>query len=411
MAYSNKDIVDFLIANPNLTDADLAKVMETAGVSPAQIAAATGADEGTIAARVAATVPEGQAVLLGDTWVQPEYSVTGSGEDRQVGGITGVQTYKTSGGVNDQLPVGSTIKNYTPTGDFTGTSKTQKTESGFGEFLLGSAALFGGLGGGFEGLFGGGAGADAAALAADADIAGGLIPEFGTNAAYNGFMAGAMTPEALAAMDALVAANPEIIGSGALLTDAAAGLTPTVAPTGGTTTVTTTPTTTPTTPVTPTTPTVPPVIPPVVPPVIPPISLSDVVKTIGTVATVSALKDAATPKTTSTGFDIVPVPTDWTSPTTQAPSTYQPLTPINFGKQEMLRGTQFERMLDPNYGKVPTPVQYSQPSNLSYNDLMGILGSKQGMPSASNLSINDIISGIQNQYGQTPSGSMGQKPA
>lgn len=257
MAYSNQDIVNFLIANPNLTDADLAKVMEVAGVSPAQIAEATGADEGAIAARVAATVPVGQAVLLGDTWVQPEYSVTGRGEDQQVGGITGVQTYKTSGGVNDQLPVGTNIQNYTPTGDFVNTSKTQKTESGFGEFLLGSAALFGGLGGGFEGLFGG-AGADAAALAADADIAGGLIPEFGTNAAYSGFMTGAMTPEALAAMDALVAANPEIIGSGALLTDAAAGLTTTpttvTTPTGGgggggtPTTTTTVPTTTTTVP-------------------------------------------------------------------------------------------------------------------------------------------------------------------
>jgi hypothetical protein len=39
--------------------------------------------------------------------------------------------------------------------------------------------------------------------------------------------------------------------------------------------------------------------------------------------------------------------------------------------------------------------------------LMGILGSKQGMPSASTLSINDIISGIQNQYGQARSSTMG----
>jgi hypothetical protein len=38
---------------------------------------------------------------------------------------------------------------------------------------------------------------------------------------------------------------------------------------------------------------------------------------------------------------------------------------------------------------------------------MGILGSKQGMPSASSLSINDIISGIQNQYGQARTGAMG----
>jgi hypothetical protein len=72
-----------------------------------------------------------------------------------------------------------------------------------------------------------------------------------------------------------------------------------------------------------------------------------------------------------------------------------------------LRGTQWEKFLDPNYGKVPAPVQYSQPSSLSYNDLMGILGSRQGMPSAGSLSINDIISGIQNQYGQTPVSTVG----
>jgi hypothetical protein len=80
---------------------------------------------------------------------------------------------------------------------------------------------------------------------------------------------------------------------------------------------------------------------------------------------------------------------------------------INFGDRNLLRGTQWEKFLSPNYGKVPAPVQYSQPSNLSYNDLMGILGSRQGMPPASALSINDVISGIQNQYGQTPTRTMG----
>ena len=41
--------------------------------------------EGEVAARAAATVPYGQATLLGDTWVQPNYQVTGSGEDQQIG--------------------------------------------------------------------------------------------------------------------------------------------------------------------------------------------------------------------------------------------------------------------------------------------------------------------------------------
>ena len=110
--------------------------------------------------------------------------------------------------------------------------------------------------------------------------------------------------------------------------------------------------------------------------------------------------------TTPTTFPVVPVPPEWTSPT-KGVAPYTPLPPIDFGNRNLLRGTQWEKFLSPNYGKVPAPVQYSQPSRLSYNDLMGILGSKQGMPPASSLSINDVISGIQNQYGQTPTRTMG----
>lgn len=90
--------------------------------------------------------------------------------------------------------------------------------------LLKAAALAAAAYGGYY-LFGGEALAGTAAsdLAA-ADIAGGLIPEYGTNAAYSGFMTSAMTPEAIASMEALVASNPEIIGSGSVLTDTAAAV-------------------------------------------------------------------------------------------------------------------------------------------------------------------------------------------
>jgi len=109
----------------------------------------------------------------------------------------------------------------------------------------------------------------------------------------------------------------------------------------------------------------------------------------------------------ATQYPIVDVPADWATPPKSSVAPFTPLTPINFGDRNLLIGTQWEKFLDPNYGQVPTPIQYSQPSNMSYNDLMGILGSKQGMPSASSLSINDIISGIQNQYGQARTGAMG----
>ena len=94
MAVTNEQILDFLTSNPGLSDAQIVSAMEQYGVSPAQMAQAVGIPEGEVISRVAATVPEGQAKLLGDTWVQPQYQVIGSGEDRQVGGIESVSTYK-----------------------------------------------------------------------------------------------------------------------------------------------------------------------------------------------------------------------------------------------------------------------------------------------------------------------------
>jgi len=138
------------------------------------------------------------------------------------------------------------------------------------------------------------------------------------------------------------------------------------------------------------------------------LTVPDIIKIIGIGGTIAGIGAAATP-TTPTGpqYPIVDVPADWRTPPRTGVAPFAGLPPINFGNRNLLIGTQWEKFLDPNYGQVPEPIQYSQPSSLSYNDLMGILGSKQGMPSASTLSINDIISGIQNQYGQARSSTMG----
>jgi hypothetical protein len=117
-------------------------------------------------------------------------------------------------------------------------------------------------------------------------------------------------------------------------------------------------------------------------------------------------------QTGETGFPIVPIPSDWTSPIKPIGSKpFTPLTPIDFGSRELLRGTQWEKFLDPNYGKVPAPVQFNQPSNMSYDRLMSILGTGRDVMPSQLLTINDVISGIQNQYGQTTNSAMGQKPA
>ena len=174
------------------------------------------------------------------------------------------------------------------------------------------------------------------------------------------------------------------------------------APTTIPTIVPTTPLVLPTIPVSPPTPPAPPT-PPTPPDKTP--SITDILKVIGTVATIGGVANSVTPPNTT--FPIVPVPENWKTPPKTGVAPFTPLTPIDFGTRNLLIGTQWEKFLDPNYGKVPEPVKFAQPSNLSYNDLMGILGSKQGYPSASSLSINDIISGIQNQYGQANRSAMG----
>lgn len=163
--------------------------------------------------------------------------------------------------------------------------------------------------------------------------------------------------------------------------------------------------------------------------VIPPVTTTSAVTTVPPVVTTPTVTDktltradvldsvklaliaagllSASGEPVQSGYDIVPIPTEWKSPektSVAAFTTYSDtsqLPPIDFGDKNRLVGTQWEKFLSPTYGQLPAPKQYSQPSSLSYSDLMGILGSKQGMPSASNLSINDVISGIQNQYGQT----------
>jgi len=376
MAVTNQELFNIFLENPNMSDSQIVSLMETRGISPEQVSSTFNIPVGEIAARVADVIPPNQAVLLGDTYVQAVNQVTGSGQDQQIGGLENVITYKAG-----ENQAGGGYQQYTPTGELQRTGVQQEVNAGqdFLKFLGGSALLFGGLGGGFDSLF-------------------------GDPAVGNGAFLGEGVASGIPAWDAaFVNAGGILNPAFALGADGLVG-TPLVTPPATTTPITTT-----TPPVTTTPVTTPPVVtPPVVtPPFVTP-SITDVIKTIAPIAVPAILATTLTPKTTAPiGFDIVPIPTDWKTPNKPTTAPYTALSPINFGTRDLLKGTQFERFLDPNYGQVPEPVQYSQPSNLSYNDLMSILGSKQGMPSASSLSINDIISGIQNQYGQANRSAMG----
>jgi hypothetical protein len=138
MAVTSQQIIDFLTSNPGMTDAQIVAAMEQYGVSPAQMASAVGLDEGEVASRVAATVPQGQTVTLGDTIIQPVYQVSGSGMDQQVGGLENVITYKAT-----DNKAGGAYTQYTPTGEVEQTGTQQEVKSGLKEFALGAAVLFG----------------------------------------------------------------------------------------------------------------------------------------------------------------------------------------------------------------------------------------------------------------------------
>jgi len=159
MAVTSQQIIDFLLANPGMSDAQIVAAMEQYGISPAQMATAVGLQEGEITARVAATVPPNQTITLGDTIVQPQYQVTGSGENQQIGGIENVLSYKTG-----ENKVGGGYTQYTPTGEVARTG-TQQAVNPTADFLK-FAALTG------AGLYGLGALGGGAAGAAGSDLAG-----------------------------------------------------------------------------------------------------------------------------------------------------------------------------------------------------------------------------------------------
>ncbi len=115
----------------------------------------------------------------------------------------------------------------------------------------------------------------------------------------------------------------------------------------------------------------------------------------------------------TSGFAMVPVPSHWKSP--EYNQAFTPSAPIDFGSNELLKGTQWETPSLSNvintlnyqpvaYGQqsfaqpqqqfqVPDILQqFQSPSTVGMNDVVGNLDGKQ-------VSISDIISGIQSQYG------------
>jgi hypothetical protein len=130
MAISDQQIFDFFLGNP--TDAQTFEAMKTFGISPQRIATATGTKVEDIIPRLAPFLPQNQAILFGDTWVQASYRMTGSGESQEIGPLENIYISQTTGGVNDKQPVGTPVQVYSPEGRLVNTIKTKKDQSFFG---------------------------------------------------------------------------------------------------------------------------------------------------------------------------------------------------------------------------------------------------------------------------------------
>ncbi len=142
----------------------------------------------------------------------------------------------------------------------------------------------------------------------------------------------------------------------------------------------------------------------------------DIAKALSPFALAALMKgayDLASDEDATSGFAMVPVPSHWKSP--EYNQAFTPSAPIDFGSNELLKGTQWETPSLSNvintlnyqpvaYGQqsfaqpqqqfqVPDILQqFQSPSTVGMNDVVGNLDGKQ-------VSISDIISGIQSQYG------------
>jgi len=227
MAVTSQQIIDFLLANPGMSDAQIVAAMEQYGVSPAQMATAVGLPEGEVVSRVAATIPEGMSVTLGDTRIAPQYEVRGSGEDRQVVGIENIYVEKTTGDVNYKAPVGSDVQVLSPTGDLVNTIKTKEDQSFFGGLVdaFKDPVVLAALGGAAAGGLFGGTGLGAAGTVGTTGLTMGELAQLDLALGGAGGTAGATSLANALTTGASVGTLTNLTGGSGVTTGAAAGIT------------------------------------------------------------------------------------------------------------------------------------------------------------------------------------------
>ena len=223
--------LESLTAIPNVTDQQIISAMKVAKVSPKNLADGLGISEGEVAARVAATIPNGESVTLGDTIIVPQYRVTGSGETQEVGALETFFTSKTNGDPNYKAPVGSEMKQFGADGVFQQTLKTKKELSFLGGIvdMLKDPVVLAAIGGAAaSGLLGTGSATLGAGTAAGTATGTGLLTGgTGATALGTGLTAGSSLSGLTAgsSLSGLTAGTGALAGGNTLLGGAALGTT------------------------------------------------------------------------------------------------------------------------------------------------------------------------------------------
>jgi len=216
-AVTNRQIRDYLYANPSINGQQLGDAMKTWGITSIKLAEALGLENN-------------QTVKIGENIYQGVYDIRGSGDSEEIGPLKNMLFYKAS----ESTTPGSAYYQFDPQGKVELIGKSKKVESDFGKFLLGSAALFGGAA--LAGAGGGTAAGTAAGTATGTAAGTGLGTAAGTGL---GTVAGMGTGTGLTAgasglgLNAAGTAGLGAAGTGAGIT-AGAGLTGTGVLTGST---------------------------------------------------------------------------------------------------------------------------------------------------------------------------------
>lgn len=116
-----------------------------------------------------------------------------------------------------------------------------------------------------------------------------------------------------------------------------------------------------------------------------------VAKSVVPIAVAAIGNEAAQQPEEQTGFAIVPIPSDWTSPVYN--QAFLASAPINFGSIELLKGTQWDRSHQPLSISALINTLNNEAINPAQPQVFGLdqpVGSINGMP----MSINDIINNI-----------------